>query len=113
MAIESDYVYTRGRNEGWGHLNLNIAFDPNTGVNYPYTDRSKLPYPEYGILAMTLQNARSAYHGVVTSFTKRMSHRWQASGTYTLSGFWNAVGAPFQGVPGKTPSRSRSRSRRI
>ena len=103
MEIESDYVYTRGRNEGWGHLNLNIAFDPTTGVNYPYTDRTKLPYPEFGILAMTLQNGRSAYHGVITSFTKRMSHRWQASGTYTLAGFWNAVGAPFMGVPGSTP----------
>jgi hypothetical protein len=103
MEIESDYVYARGRNEGWGHLNLNIAFDPTTGVNYPYTDRTKLPYPEFGILAMTLQNARSAYHGVITSFTKRMSHNWQASGTYTLAGFWNAVGAPFMGVPGATP----------
>jgi hypothetical protein len=103
MEIESDYVYTRGRNEGWGHLNLNIAFDPTTGVNYPYSDRSKLPYPEFGILAMTLQNGRSAYHGVITSFTKRMSHHWQASGTYTLAGFWNAVGAPFMGVPGSTP----------
>jgi hypothetical protein len=103
MEIESDYVYTRGRNEGWGHLNLNIAFDPTTGVNYPYTDRSRLPYPEFGILAMTLQNGRSAYHGVITSFTKRMSHHWQASGTYTLAGFWNAVGAPFMGVPGSTP----------
>jgi hypothetical protein len=103
MEIESDYVYTRGGNEGWGHLNLNIAFDPTTGVNYPYTDRSKLPYPEFGILAMTLQNGRSAYHGVITSFTKRMSHHWQASGTYTLAGFWNAVGAPFMGVPGSTP----------
>ena len=103
MEIESDYVYTRGRNEGWGHLNLNIAFDPATGVNYPYTDRTKLPYPEFGILAMTLQNGRSAYHGVITSFTRRMSHHWQASGTYTLAGFWNAVGAPFMGVPGSTP----------
>jgi len=103
MEIESDYVYTRGLNEGWGHLNLNIAFDPTTGVNYPYTDRTKLPYPEFGILAMTLQNGRSAYHGLITSFTKRMSNRWQASGTYTLSGFWNGVGAPFMGVPGSTP----------
>jgi hypothetical protein len=103
MALESDYVYTRGRNEGWGHLNLNVAFNEATGLNYPYTDRTRLPYPEFGILAMTLQNGRSAYHGLITTFTKRMSHRWQASGTYTLSGFWNAVGAPFMGVPGKTP----------
>ena len=36
MVVESDYVYTRGRNEGWGHLNMNVAFNPATGVNYPY-----------------------------------------------------------------------------
>ena len=103
MVVESDYVYTRGRNEGWGHLNMNVAFNPDTGLNYPYTNRSLLPYPDWGVVAMTLQNARSAYHAVVTSFTKRMSNRWQASGTYTLGGFWTAVGAPFQGVTGSTP----------
>jgi hypothetical protein len=32
-----------------------------------------------------------------------MSNRWQASATYTLAGFWNAVGKPFQGVTGSTP----------
>ena len=104
MVVESDYVYTRGRNEGWGHLNMNVAFNPDTGLNYPYTNRSLLPYPDWGVVAMTLQNARSAYHAVITSFTKRMSNRWQASGTYTLGGFWTAVGRPFQGVTGSTPS---------
>ena len=107
MVIESDYVYTRGRDEGWGHLNMNIAFNPATGVNYPYAatgpNHALLPYPDWGIVAMTLQNARSAYHGLVTTFTKRMSNRWQASATYTLAGFLNAVGQPFQGVTGSVP----------
>ena len=39
----------------------------------------------------------------MTTFTKRMSNRWQASATYTLAGFWNAVGKPFQGVTDTTP----------
>ena len=104
MAFEADYVYTKGRNEGWAHLNTNIAFDPVTGVNYPYTNRNLLPYPDFGIVAMTLQNGRSAYHALQTSFTKRMSHHWQASGTYTLGGLWSAVGKPFMGVPGTTPA---------
>jgi hypothetical protein len=107
MVEESDYVYTRGRNEGWGHLNMNIAFNPATGVNYPYAangpNRALLPYPDWGIVALTQQNARSAYHGLVTTFTKRMSNRWQASATYTLAGFLNAVGPPFQGVTGSVP----------
>ncbi len=108
MVLESDYVYTRGNNEGWGHLNLNVAFNPATGLNYPYAangpGRALLPYPDWGVVAMTLQNARSSYHSVITTFTKRMSHRWQASGTYTLAGFWNAVGRPFTGVTGSTPT---------
>ena len=107
MVVESDYVYTRGRDEGWGHLNMNIAFNPATGVNYPYAangpNRALLPYPDWGVVALTQQNARSAYHGLVTTFTKRMSNRWQASATYTLAGFWNAVGQPFQGVTGSVP----------
>lgn len=107
MVVESDYVYTRGSNEGWGHLNTNVAFNPATGVNVPYAangpGRALLPYPDWGVVAMTLQNARSAYHSVITTFTKRMSNRWQASGTYTLAGFWNAVGRPYQGVTGSTP----------
>ena len=107
MVLESDYVYTRGSNEGWGHLNLNVAFNPATGVNYPYAangpGRALLPYPDWGVVAMTLQNARSAYHSLITTFTKRMSHKWQASGTYTLAGFWNAVGRPYQGDTGSTP----------
>ena len=107
MVLESDYVYTRGSNEGWGHLNTNVAFNPATGVNFPYAangpGRALLPYPDWGVVAMTLQNARSAYHSVITTFTKRMSHKWQASGTYTLAGFWNAVGRPYQGVTGSVP----------
>jgi hypothetical protein len=34
-----------------------------------------------------------------TSFTKRMSSRWQLAATYTLSGFWDADSPPFTGDP--------------
>jgi hypothetical protein len=40
----------------------------------------------------------SDYHGLQTSFTKRMSHRWQASLTYTLSGLWDRDPAPISGL---------------
>ena len=36
----------------------------------------------------------SNYHGLETSFTKRFSHRWQASGTYTFSGFCDGTPPP-------------------
>jgi hypothetical protein len=32
-----------------------------------------------------------------------MSNRWQGSATYTLGGFWDALGRPLQGAVGSTP----------
>jgi hypothetical protein len=52
---------------------------------------------------MTPFTGRSAYHALQTAFTKRMSDRWQAGATYTLSGLWSAEGQPLMGVPGSTP----------
>jgi hypothetical protein len=52
---------------------------------------------------MTVQNGRSTYHGLQTALTKRMSHHWQGAATYTLSGLWDALGKPLQGVPRSTP----------
>ena len=103
-ALEVDYIYTKSRDEGWQQQNVNIAFNPATGVNYPFTNRALLPYPEFGVVAMTAQNGRSSYHALQTSFTKRMSNRWQAAATYTLGGLWDALGKPYQGVPGHTPA---------
>ena len=106
MAVEADYVYARGRDEKFIQENVNIAFDQATGLNIPYNNanRARLPYPEFGIVAMTPFTGRSAYHALQTAFTKRMSNRWQASATYTLAGLWSAEGAPFMGVPGAEPT---------
>ena len=102
-AVEVDYIFTKGRDEGWQQQNVNVLFNPATGVNYPFSNRSLLPYPEFGVVAMTVQNGRSTYHALQTAFTKRLSNRWQAAATYTLSGQWDALGRPLQGVPGSTP----------
>ena len=102
-ALEVDYIFTKSRDEGWQQQNSNILFNPATGVNYPFSNRSLLPYPEFGVVAMTVQNGRSTYHALQTAFTKRMSNRWQASATYTLGGLWDALGRPLQGAPGSTP----------
>ena len=44
-AVEVDYIFTKSRDEGWQQQNSNIRFNPATGVNYPFSDRSLLPYP--------------------------------------------------------------------
>jgi hypothetical protein len=100
MAIEMDYVHTIGRHEKDTIDNVNLAWDPATGANLPNTaaNRGRLPWPEMGVISMIPRNARSELRSLQTSFTKRMSSRWQASATYTLSWFYNAENQPFQGL---------------
>jgi len=103
MVVEADYVYRRGRNEKFVQPNFNLTFNPETGGNYAYSDVSRRPHPEWGLLGVTPFTGRSGYHGLQTAFTKRMSNGWQASATYTLSGFWTAFGQPLMGVAGAEP----------
>ncbi|MBM3818284.1 MAG: TonB-dependent receptor [Acidimicrobiia bacterium] len=99
MALEVDYVYTRGRNEKDIIDNVNLTYNPATGANYPFSDINRRAFPDWGNISLLVRTGRSAYHGLQTSFVKRMSHRWQASATYTLSGLWDAESAPFTGDP--------------
>ena len=98
MAVEADYVYTQGRHEKDILDNVNLTFDPATGANYPFADIARRAFPEYGLISMSARTGRSSYHALQTSFTKRLSNRWQASATYTLSGLWDAESQPFSGL---------------
>jgi hypothetical protein len=98
LAVTADYVYSQGRDEKDVLDNINLAFDPATGANYPVSDRARLPFPDWGVLSMNTHLGRSSYHALQTSFTRRFSGRWQASGTYTLAGLWNAEARPFSGL---------------
>jgi hypothetical protein len=98
MAVEADYVYSKGSFEKDVLDNMNLKFDPATGANLDFRIRSNRPYPDWGVISMNVHTARSAYHGLITGFTKRFSNRWQASATYTLSGLWTADSPPFSGL---------------
>lgn len=99
MAFQADYVYTASRGEGFSSRNSNLSYNPATGANYPFTDVTRLPYPDWGTVTTTYGDGWSNYHALQTAFTKRFSNRWQASANYTLSGFWDAVSAPDAGFP--------------
>jgi hypothetical protein len=105
MAVEADYIYSRGRDEKFIQENVNLSFTnaSGIGINNPYPTRALLPYPQFGIVAMTPFTGTSAYHALQTGFTKRMSNNWQAGATYSLAGLWSAEGQPLMGVPGSTP----------
>ena len=96
--IQADYVFRKGDHEKDTIDNINLSYDPTTRANLPYTNRAALPYPQYGVISMIPHNTHSKYHGIQSAFTKRMSQRWQASATYTLSWFWDAENQPFSGL---------------
>ena len=99
MAVEADYVHTKGTHEKDTLDNINLSYNPATGANYPTrTAASAAAYPQYGIMSMIPHNTRSKGDSLITAFTKRMSNRWQASATYTLSYFWDAENQPFSGL---------------
>ena len=98
MAIEADYVNTRSRDEKSIQDNVNITFNPATGQPYPYSDTVHRAFPLYGVVGMFPHTGQSDYHGLQTTFTKRLSHRWQGSLTYTLSGLWDQDPAPISGL---------------
>jgi hypothetical protein len=94
MSFESNYVYTAGRLEE-DFRNVNLNYSSATGANYDYRNVATLPMPEFGRIQLTSFRAWSNYHGWESSFTKRLSNRWQASATYTLSKFKDADSPPF------------------
>ena len=98
IAIEADYVYSQGRDEKDVIDNVNLTFNPATGVNYPAADRARRVDPRWGNASMSVHTGRSSYHALLTQLTKRFSNRWQASATYTLSGLWNSESRPFTGL---------------
>ena len=100
MALEMDYIHTKGAHEKDTIDNVNLVYDAATGANIPFTNanRARLPWPDMGVVSMIPHNAKSELRSLQTSFTKRMSQRWQASATYTLSWFYNSENQPFQGL---------------
>ncbi len=86
-ALEADYVFVANRHELYTR-NINLAFNPATGMNYPFNDVRTLPYPDWGAVEMFRGDGKTNSHSLQTAFTKRMSDGWQASATYTLAGDW-------------------------
>jgi hypothetical protein len=93
MSAEADYLFTGARHDLVSQ-NINLSYNSATGVNYPFTEVGRLPYPGFGVVLMNRTETRSDSHALQMAFTKRLSQRWQASGTYLLSGLWDADPLP-------------------
>ncbi len=97
MGVEMDYVYSHGTHEKGFVDNINLTYDPATGVNYPFSDRSRRFDPNWGVVSATVSDGRSTVQELRTTFTKRYSQNWQAQATYSLRYFWDAEPRPFSG----------------
>ena len=95
IAVEADYAFTGGRHEVINQ-NVNLSYNPATGANYAFTDIARRPYPNFGQVNMDFSEARSNLHSLQTAITKRMSHNWQASATYTLSELEDSTANPLE-----------------
>jgi hypothetical protein len=94
MSVESDYVYTAER-DTLVQQNINLAFNPVTGANYPNTNFAVALYPRFGIVNVSFPAAWSNYHGWQTTFTKRLSRGWQLSVDYGLAFYRDGVPGPL------------------
>jgi hypothetical protein len=86
MSLEVNYVFTGGRNEETAQQ-VNLTYNPATGGNYPFTNINTRAFPQWGAVDFELLEGWSNYHAADFTFTKRFSHRWQGSATYTLAQF--------------------------
>src|SRR5205814_5973375 len=68
------------------------------GVPYPFSNRATRAYPTWGVVGQQMFTGWSNYHGLQSMLTKRFSHRWQGSLTYTLSGLRDGDPLPLSGV---------------
>jgi hypothetical protein len=94
MTLEVDYAYL-GDRAVWTPRNINLAYDPATGANYPFTFIARRPYPEWGVVIANRPVGRSNYHTLQMTLTRRLSNRWQAAATYALDGFWSFDSLPL------------------
>ena len=93
MSVEADYVYNASRAELF-QMNINLTYDPITGVLNPSTNAALAVYPDWGTVNAYHSKGWSNYHALQTAFTKRFNQRWQLAGTYTLSAFWDGIPSP-------------------
>jgi hypothetical protein len=101
-GLQADYVFTGARSDFLAR-NVNLAYNPVTGVNYPFSDRARLPYPAFGTVTQYFPEGYSNYHALQTAVTRRLSHAWQASATYTLAVFRDGRVSPAPEITNLAP----------
>jgi carboxypeptidase family protein len=84
MSLATDFVYTKNK-DVVSIMDVNLAYNPATGANYPFTDLTRKPVRGWGAVNQNvLQPNGPTSYAMQMDFTKRMANRWQLSATYLL-----------------------------
>ena len=84
MSVATDFVYSQTKDVA-STMDVNLAYNPATGANYPFTDLTRRPVRGWGTVNQNIvqPNGPQSY-GLQMELNKRMSHNWQLSATYLL-----------------------------
>ena len=96
VGVEADYVFNANRHELFSR-NANLIYNPATGANFASTTVTTRLDTNWGNVSQFRSEAKGSYQALQAGVTKRFSQRWQASGTYLLSGTWDEIPPPDVG----------------
>ena len=102
MAVSADFLAYEARGEGgrgFFNRNINLSYNAATGANYPYQDKTRRPYPDWGPVVQEQYGFKTSRRALDLTITKRMSHRWQGSATYTIGQTRDFTPPPNVGFP--------------
>src|SRR5204863_5207545 len=74
MALTSDFNFNGARHERLTLNNLNLAYNPATGLNYPLTDSSRRRIRGWPLTKVSVITGRPNYGGLETASNNRISH---------------------------------------
>ena len=83
-SLSADFVYTKNK-DVVSIMDVNLAFNPATGANYPFTDLTRRPVKGWGAVNQNVvqPNGPTSY-AMQVELNKRMANHFQLSATYLL-----------------------------
>jgi len=100
MSLATDFVYGVSK-DALSIMDVNLAYNPATGANYPFTDLTRRPTKGWGTVNQNMVEPEGLEsYGMQLELTKRMSNNWQLSATYLLAKDWDYQYAPINDTAG-------------
>jgi hypothetical protein len=89
MSLAADLVYSDERS-ALTPMDINLAYNPATGANYPFNVQARRLNPGWGNVNMNQHVPKGGEDvGLQLELNKRMSDNWQASLGYSLTAGWD------------------------